>query len=252
MGEELNSARMTSRGLFGDRAFALCDKETRKVVSAENPKKWPNLFSYRAAFVDPTGDSGDLPAVRVTLPDGRFTVTGSAEFNPLLSEALGRSVDLLEAPPVDAQLEEYWPDMPELAHQNAVTDEALPAGTFFDLATLHVLTTGTLDRLRELYPGGRFEPRRFRPNLIINTGEKKGFVENDWIGRTLKIGPRGADSGNGSMSAMRDDDARAGRPAQRIREFSERRHSTTKCTVGIYASVVRQGTVRLGDAVTMS
>ena len=34
---------------------------------------------------------------------------------------------------------------------------------FFDLATIHVLTTATFNRLRELYPQGRFEVRRFRP-----------------------------------------------------------------------------------------
>ena len=44
-----------------------------------------------------------------------------------------------------------------------------PAGTFFDFAALHLLTTGTLDRLRALYPQGRFEVRRFRPNLVVTT-----------------------------------------------------------------------------------
>ena len=43
----------------------------------------------------------------------------------------------------------------------------MPAGMFFDLATIHVLTTATINRLRELYPQGRFEVRRFRPNIVV-------------------------------------------------------------------------------------
>ncbi|HKN45637.1 MAG TPA: MOSC domain-containing protein, partial [Propionibacteriaceae bacterium] len=70
-----------------------------------------------------------------------------------------------------------------------MTDFEMPAGTFFDSAVVHLLTTSTIDRLRELYPQGRFEARRFRPNIVVSTGsEDLGFVENDWIGRTVLIG----------------------------------------------------------------
>ena len=54
--------------------------------------------------------------------------------------------------------------MEGLDYRDTVTDFELPEGTFFDCAVVHVLTTATLDRLRELYPQGRFEVRRFRPN----------------------------------------------------------------------------------------
>jgi uncharacterized protein len=65
----------------------------------------------------------------------------------------------------------------------------LPAGTFFDLAVVHVLTTATVERLRTLYPEGRFEVRRLRPNIVVSTGpDQQGFVENDWIGQTITIG----------------------------------------------------------------
>jgi uncharacterized protein YcbX len=42
-------------------------------------------------------------------------------------------------------------------------------GTFFDRAVVHLLTTATSDRLRELYPQGRFESRHFRPNIVVAT-----------------------------------------------------------------------------------
>jgi uncharacterized protein YcbX len=79
--------------------------------------------------------------------------------------------------------------MEGLDHRDTVTDFDLPEGTFFDCAVVHVLTTATLDRLRELYPQGRFEVRRFRPNVVVETANGvKDFIEDAWIGRTVRIG----------------------------------------------------------------
>src|SRR5262249_47933131 len=101
----------------------------------------------------------------------------------------GRQVALETRAPQTPGLEEYWPDIEGLAHRETVTDEGTLAGTFFDLAFLHLLTTATLDRLRELYPQGRFEARRCRPNIVVEApAGEKGFAENAWIGRTLAIG----------------------------------------------------------------
>jgi hypothetical protein len=47
--------------------------------------------------------------------------------------------------------------MEGLDHRDTVTDWELPAGTFFDLAVVHLLTTATIERLRALYPEGRIE-----------------------------------------------------------------------------------------------
>ena len=84
--------------------------------------------------------------------------------------------------------------MEGLAQREKVTDEAMPSQTFFDIAVIHILTTSTINRLRELYPEGRFEVRRFRPNIVIESassssgGEEKDFIENLWIGKKLTIG----------------------------------------------------------------
>jgi hypothetical protein len=111
----------------------------------------------------------------------------------ILSSALGRPVALAEASGTDesagATAEEYWPDMEGLDHRDTVTEWELPTGTFFDLAVVHLLTTATLERLRALYPDGRFEVRRFRPNIVVETEpDAQGFVENDWVGQTIAIG----------------------------------------------------------------
>jgi uncharacterized protein YcbX len=251
MGEALNAAHITPRGLFGDRSYALCDTETGKVVSAKNPRKWPNLFSYHAAYTSPPAAGSVVPPVRVTLPDGGFAVTSSPGFASVVSATLGRSITLLTTPPPHAQLEEYWPDMEELANRDLVTDEAMPEGTFFDLAVLHVLTTGTLDRLHELNPCSRFEPRRFRPNLIIDTGDRKGFVENDWIDKVISIGSEVRIQVSGPcprcvMTTL----AQADLPKDPGILKTAVQHNEAR--VGVYASVVQTGTIRVGDTLTVA
>jgi len=72
MGEQLNAGELTDRGLLGDRAYALVDRETGKVASAKFPRKWPTLLAHRATYVEPPVGADGLPAVRITLPDGRI------------------------------------------------------------------------------------------------------------------------------------------------------------------------------------
>src|SRR5262249_9543573 len=158
LGEELNATEVTDHGLLGDRAYGLVDSSDQKVASAKNPRKWPHLFDFRAAFTEAPRSTGDLPPVRITLPDGTMAVTEQSDLNQILSRALNRKVTLKGAEPGQggpAHAEEYWPDMDGLDHRNTVTDFALPEGTFFDCAAVHLLTTATLDQLRELYPKGR-------------------------------------------------------------------------------------------------
>ena len=193
MGEELNASDLSERGLLGDRAYALVDRSNARVASAKNPRKWATLFDCRAAFVEPPRAGGKIPPIRITLPNGSSVTSERGDLNQILSRELGREVTLMATPPEAPSLEEYWPDIDGLAHRETVTDEAMalgaPAGTFFDFAAIHALTTATLGKLQQLYPAGRFEVRRFRPNLVVElTAGEKDFVENAWVGRTLAIG----------------------------------------------------------------
>jgi uncharacterized protein YcbX len=251
MGEELNAAYLTPRGLFGDRTYALRDTETGKVVSAKNPRKWPGMFRYHAAYTSPPEAGSAIPAVRVTLPDGGTALSSSPGFEPAISANLGRSVKLLMTPPQDAQLEEYWPDMEELPNRDVVTDEAMPPGTFFDLAVLHLISTATLDSLRELNPRSRFEPRRFRPNLIIDTGDKRGFVENDWVGRIIAIGPEVSIQVTGAcprcvMTTLAQGDLP--KDPEVLKTVARKNEGR----VGVYASIVQPGTIRTGHTLAFA
>src|SRR5438105_12505871 len=97
MGEELNAAVITERGVLGDRAFALVDRSDGKVASAKNPRKWPQLFDYRAAFVEPPRPGAPLPPARLTLPDGTILASTQSDLDQVLSQALNREVTFAAA-----------------------------------------------------------------------------------------------------------------------------------------------------------
>ena len=189
IGEELNSSYVTERGLIGDRVYALIDQQTGKVASAKNPGKWGKLFDFHAAFIDSPQTAENIPPVRITLPDGSQIFSNHGEIDRTLSRVLSREVSVMNSSLEKPSYEEYWPDIEGLAQRETVTDEAMPPQTFFDIAVIHLLTTSTIDRLRELYPEGRFEVRRFRPNIVVESAsEEKDFIENSWVDMKLKIG----------------------------------------------------------------
>jgi len=251
MGEEIRSTAITEGGLLGDRAYALIDTETGKVVSAKNPQKWPNMFHCSSCYLERPQGSNTLPPVRIMLPDGTVADSNQADINTILSEALGRSVRLESRVPKTPNLEEYWPDIQELDNRNIVTDEKMPEGTFFDLAIIHLLTTSTIDELRRLYPQGRFEVRRFRPNIVVNSlPDQPAFAENQWVGKTLAIGdnvllkvtepcPRCV------MTTLAQGDLPDDKGILRTALQKNNGH------VGIYASVVQSGTIKCGDEIKL-
>jgi len=204
LGEELDAADLNEGGIVGDRAYAIRDTETGKVASAKHPKRWPDLLACRAAFVEPPRQGDELPPARIELADGSSVLTDAADVDDVLSRFFGRDVELARAAQNGYTIDQYHPDEenydPE-GHRDEVVEarlgaaffnerglpSAVPEGSFFDLFPLSVLTTSSLDQLGELEPESRFDARRFRMNVIVDTAEP-GFVENDWVGRTVAIG----------------------------------------------------------------
>ena len=252
MGEELNAVEVTERGLAGDRAFALVDDSDGKAATAKNPRKWPRLFDFRARFTDGASAGAAPGPVRIETPDGGMVTSEAEDVNGALSGAVGRAVTLRAAGTGAFSSEGYWPDMEGLAHRDTVTDFSLPEGTFFDAATVHLLTTATLDRLRELYPEGRFEARRFRPNIVVGLASgERDFVENAWVGRTVSIGDSvridvTAPCSRCVMTTLAQGDL----PKDPSILRTVARHN--KVNVGVYGSVRRGGRILRGDAVRLS
>ena len=116
---------------------------------------------------------------------------------------------------------------------------------------MHLLATSTINRLRELYPQGRFEARRFHPNIVVSTGsEDPGFVENNWIGRTVVIGDtvRLAITDHARFCVMITLKGDLPKDSGILRTAAQ--HNAVN--VGVYASVINGGTIRRGDTVVLA
>jgi hypothetical protein len=94
MGEELNATEVTERGLLGDRAYALVDSADGKVVSAKNPRKWPQMFDCRATLSDVPRTGVQVPPVRITLPDGAIVDSDQPDIDRIFSNVVHREVKL--------------------------------------------------------------------------------------------------------------------------------------------------------------
>jgi uncharacterized protein YcbX len=274
LGEEVEAADLSEGGIAGDRAYAVVDRETGKVASAKHPKLWPDMLACRAAFVQPPRAGDELPPVRIELADGNSVLSDAVDVDAVLSRFFGRDVELARAAQNGYTIDQYHPDEenydPE-GHRDEVVEaqlgaaffnarglpSAVPEGSFFDLFPLSVLTTSTLDRLGELEPKSRFDVRRFRMNVIVDT-PARGFVENEWLGRTLAIGddaqigvampdPRCV------MPSLAQEDLP--RDPQVLKALARHNRidvagSLYPCA-GVYAVAGATGTIRAGDSVSL-
>jgi uncharacterized protein YcbX len=252
-GEKVASLFVNDHGVWGDRAYALVDRATGKLASAKNPRKWQTLFDCRAHFVRPPDPAGPLPPAAITLPDGGCLMTDDALAGLRLTQVLGREVTIASGGCDRPSLEEYWPDVESSAHRDEVTDELIMPNSFFDGAPIHLLTTATLAALATHYRAGFFDARRFRPNIVIDTGASAtpSFRENEWIGRTLAIGPEVVlnierVTGRCVMTTL----AQGELPRDLGILRAAAQHNGAN--VGVYATVLRGGAIREADTAILT
>jgi uncharacterized protein YcbX len=275
LGEELDATEVSGSGLAGDRAYALTDTTTGKVVSAKNPRLWPNMLGCRARFLEPPHAGEDAPPVQITLPDGTSVTSDASDVDTILSGFLGREVRLARAAPEDFTIDQYHPDVRGLdpvGHRDTMVEARIgsaffaeiglpspvPGSSFFDLFPLSVLTTSTLEQLRELAPQSRVDERRFRMNVIV-TATHSGFVENSWVGHPLAIGDVGIDvrlpDPRCVMTTLAQEDlphdTNVLRTLARHNRIDVGGDGLFPCA-GVYAVVTSPGTIRRGDQVVLN
>ena len=269
MGERIDTSHVSERGLAGDRAYALFDVETGKVVSAKRPRFWGQMLEFRPRFeTEPTPEQ-PMPAVSITLPDGSAVSSADPDVDRRLSDVLGRKVSFVAGSDEGAMLEEVWieeknaePYGPVIGSEGGDRLIEIPAsmgappGTFFDYSAIHLVTTGTLGRLAEAY-SGTFDRRRFRPNLVVEVPED-AFVENEWVGRNLSVGdlllevlvptPRCVMTTLPQGDLPKDTGILRTAAASNPLPFGP---FLAQPCVGVYAEVLTGGTIRVGDAVSI-
>ena len=106
-----------------------------------------------------------------------------------------------------------------------------------------------LGRVRDV----ELDRRRFRANVVLETSGREPFLEDAWVGDTLLFGD--AEPRPAVRVAMRDvrcmminlDPDTATQDA-RVLKTVVRLHQNT---AGVYGTVVRTGTIRVGDPVRL-
>jgi uncharacterized protein len=263
LGEDLDAGDVTFRGLDHDRRLAVVSRRTGKVASAKYPRLWRALLTLSAAAVPAVGAVGDC-SVRITLPDGGIVTSTDPDVDQVLSALLSEPVTLTATPPPGAALDRA---VPEAVLADGVTAEVpaeiieigagAPPGTFVDFAPLHLLTTGTLDRIAGLGPRGVADAERYRPNIVIRT-VVPGFEENDWLDRYVAVGedlilrviartPRCAVPTLAHGPLPRDVDAL--RVLARHNRLSPVTDADPEPCAGVYAEVLNPGRIHVGDEV---
>jgi uncharacterized protein YcbX len=196
-GEQLNELHITSRGVMGDRSWALRELDNKRIASA---KKFVGLLKFHARYEGEPGD-GKLPPVKITLPDGREIHADDANASEAISEALGHKFIIEHSPNPGGERAGIDPAtifadnpvgdvIPALAGNKMPDYFALHKGSYLDSATFHLIATGTLAHMSGLTEGkSDFDYRRFRANMLVDTGsDASGFVEDEWVGGVLEIG----------------------------------------------------------------
>ncbi len=275
-GERIETAAVTETGLAGDRAYAVIDVATGKVGSAKHPRLWGALLECRARFVAPPSPDTPRPAVAITLPDGSETGSDDPDVDARLSALFARPVQLTTVAPAGNAYLGVWPEidgvMPDDYRQLIAVegDEAegtltelglamaAPAGTFFDVSALHVVTTATLRGLTALQPASRFAVERYRPNVVID-GFDEPFVENGWTGTDVRLGATvTATVLLPTMRCIMTTLPQGDLPRDNAVLRTVAQHNrieipglgTWSC-VGAYAAVTASGPIALGDPVTL-
>jgi uncharacterized protein len=272
LGESLEHCAIDEVGLRGDRVYALLDEDTAMVASAKRPRLWAGLLDLAASFAGQAGRS--LPVV-VERKNGEKMRSDTGGFDSWLSAAIGRQVKLIAQPAAGASYEDEWPAIEGLAPDEFINStrtstsddglavSALPVGmmapgTFQDVAPVTILTTASLRAANRLHASGDWDPRRFRPNLLLEVpGE--GFMENEWAGRRLTVGEAVLEVTAPTPRCVMTTLAQQGLPADRavLRTLATDNRVEVSgfgrfACLGAYASVVTPGVVSVGDACSVA
>ena len=264
-GESLQTSHIDSLGLCGDRGWAVRDEESREIRGA---KKFPALMRCSSKYsVEPS--NSNIPPAKISFPDGSTINSDSGMVNERISQYLESEVSLF--PRLPESQEDHYRRKEELSepvirqmlglHKNEAIpdlsifpDEVLQEinefstmkGTYFDAYPIHLLTTSWLKELKNHSSKSAFETDRFRPNLLIES-DGPGLVELAWCGDTIQIGTvklnceiptiRCSMTTHETGSLPRDIDV--------LKTIVKK----TGRNVGVYASILSEGRVSVGDDV---
>jgi class 3 adenylate cyclase/uncharacterized protein YcbX len=255
-GELIPSVMVTEKGMLGDRAYAFVNEETNRAAVV---RKWAeNFLNYHPHFVTEPRAYDAIPPLQITFPSGETLTSESAALEEKISAAFDRKLKLMASAPPGLLIE--VPQGTLGGSLSEVTELPLGGGAapgaFVDYGSLHLIASVTLDHFQKHYPQGRFDVRRFRPNLVIHS-EAPPLIENTWVGRTMAIGdevvlrvtlpcPRCISVTLAQDDLPRDPGILRAVAEQNMCDLGD--FGTLPCA-GVYADVIQAGHIRTGDRI---
>ena len=259
IGGRVDAADLDLIGVTGDRTWAVRDEESGVIA---NSRKVGALMRLAA-------EPGPDGSVTITLPDGSAVSSGDATVDARLSEALGRRVTLWQRPPAE-QLDFYrrapfgdgdfmeelrtifaregdepLPDFSKFPE--VVMEYETPPGALYDCYPLLLMTTSALRSMATAVPGSVIDVRRFRPSVVIDSGDEPGHPEFSWTGKRFGLGTAVVEVINdcprcAAITREIAPDVPTDRAILRhvVKDLGQ--------AVGVYARVVQPGRVQAGDA----
>ncbi len=222
-GEDLSEARVTYAGLLGDRVYAFVDNGNRSSFPWMTGRQGPPMILFRTRFFVPPGAEEEHPragqyAVEVTTPEGEVFKADEPGLRESLEKRFGRTLSVRFS-------------------ERSMTD-AMPVS---------LLGVGTVRGLGEEV-GMRLNALRFRANFYVRWANDAPYYEDELVGRRLRIGEQVEVQvvEKDSRCKMITLDPETAEAAPQVLETVARKHGG--CT-GVYAAVLREGVVRVQDAV---
>ncbi|SDA54653.1 MOSC domain-containing protein [Mesorhizobium qingshengii] len=165
-GERLEAISIEVEGIVGDRMFGLVDATDNEIARPDRDAKWHKVPRIRTRL-------SLARELEVAIPDGEWLPAPGAESDRAVSAYLD----------FEASIRPFRREYAAPGYSGPLTAER------YRKAPIHLLTTASLARLKALHPEGTADPRRFRPNIVVDMAPVEGsFPETEWIGRKLAIG----------------------------------------------------------------
>ena len=259
-GQSVEATTLSASGILGDRVFALRSARTGKILSGKDAKLGDRILEFEAGYVGEPEAGGPLPSINATLDGKRFEVGDVAAFSAACSEALGEAVELAYKVGEGEVYESYWPEVEDHPLAGATIDLPLPLaeqGSFADLEPLHLLTTASMAALERHAPESAVHVSRFRPSLLLDTGDAEGFVEHEWTGRLARLGEATLELGGPAPRCIMTTRPQLGLPRDPtilrtlVQENRREMMGMMMPCLGIYAKVASPGRVAVGDRLVL-
>lgn len=220
-GAATESAFLGWHGLDGDRRFAFRRVADHSAVPWLTASRLPGLLLYHPVDFDES--TGEPLPTQVKTPAGGRLALRSDELRREVSERFGSDVEVMML-------------------RNGI----------FDDAPVSVISLATVAGVCQ-EAGTAPDPRRFRANIVLETHDSEPFPEDRWVGGTLVFG-NGESAPAVSVTARDvrcmminlDPDTAVQNP--RVMKAVVRLNENH---AGIYGTVVRTGTLRVGQPVRL-